>query len=397
MKINLISDLLLEGKKIFLRQDLNVPLGAEREILDDSKIQASLRTIKYGLENGGALILASHLGRPKGKIRKELSLEPIGTRLAELLDKEIIFSQECIGDGARFLISQLKQGEIILLENLRFHQEEEKNEPEFAKALSQGVDIYINDAFACAHRAHASIVGITQYISEKGQGFLMEEEIKALEKLLKPTEHPYVLVLGGAKVSDKIGIIKNLLSRLDIILIGGAMANTFLKAKGIEVGESKVENESLSIANEIMDISKRLGVELVVPKDVVVSSSSDREKGKAVSLGEISQDEIIADIGPETVECFKERIKKARTIFWNGPMGIYEKEAFRFGTQEVAKAIVESTCFSVVGGGDSVSAIKTLGFKEGFSYISTGGGASLEFLEKGTLPGIEALKIKEIR
>lgn len=372
------------GKRVFCRLDLNVPMNDAGEITDDTRIRAALPTITYLLEKGAKLILASHLGRPKGKPRADLSLEPIAARLHELLDCEIIFAHDCIGDGIKKLISELKPGSIMMLENLRFHSNEEKNEDSFAKLLAQNIDVYVNDAFGAAHRPHASVQAITRFVPFKVAGFLIQKEIENLGRLTSNPQKPFVAILGGAKVSDKIGVIAQLLGKIDTLIIGGAMAYTFLKAKGVEIGKSRYEENKLQMANMILQKASSLGVEVLLPIDHVI------ESGLSVSI--MSPDDIGIDIGPESLSKFERAIHFAKTIFWNGPVGRFELETGFTGTLGIAKAIAESKAFSVVGGGDSVAALHKAGLADKISHISTGGGASLEYIQGLELPGLVALE-----
>lgn len=399
MGIKYIDEVKLEGKRVFIRADLNVPITESGEVADDTRIQEALPTIRYALRNGAKVILASHLGRPKGKAEPKYSIKPVAKRLQELLDREIIVpeevSSEIVSDGVKHLANQLKEGQILLLENLRFNPGEEKNDPEFAKQLASLCDVYVNDAFGVSHRAHASVEGITKFVNVCVAGFLMRKELKYLSKLLENPDRPFVAILGGAKVSDKIAVIENLLDRVDALLIGGAMAYTFLKQKGTNVGDSLVEDDKLFVAQKIIDGAKARNVKLVLPVDHIIA-----EKIEAGAQTKTTLDENIpagykgVDIGPKTIELFKAEIENAATIFWNGPLGVFEIEEFANGTFEIAKALAASYATTVVGGGDSVAAINKAGVANKISHISTGGGASLEFLEGKKLPGIAALESK---
>ncbi len=390
--IKTIDQVNLKGKRVFIRVDFNVPLK-EARVTDDTRIVEALPTIRYALENGTSrVILASHLGRPKGKKDPQFGLLPVAQQLSQLLGQEVIQADDCVGKGVREQILALKKGEAILLENLRFHKEEEANDPGFSKELASLADVYINDAFGAAHRAHASTVGMVQYMAEGAAGFLMKKEIEYLEKVLLHPEQPFVAILGGAKVSDKIGVIQNLLDKVSAILIGGAMAYTFLRAEGKSTGKSKVEEDRLQLAQEILGESGKKGSRFLLPVDHVVAERLEPNAPyKTVATQDIPPDWIGVDIGPETVCRYSAEIQKARTIVWNGPMGVFEMEPFSQGTRAIAKAIAASGALSVVGGGDSVAAVKKAGLSDKMSHISTGGGASLEFLEGRYLPGIEAL------
>ncbi|MEI6789930.1 MAG: phosphoglycerate kinase [Myxococcaceae bacterium] len=380
------------GKRVFCRLDLNISMGLAGEIKDDTRIQAALPTIQYLLEKGAKLILASHLGRPKGKPRADLSLEPIAARLHELLDCEIIFAHDCIGDGIKRLISELKPGSLMMLENLRFHSNEEKNEESFAKLLAQSIDVYVNDAFGAAHRPHASVEAITRYVPMKCAGFLIRKEIENLGRLTSNPQKPFVAILGGAKVSDKIGVVAQLLTKIDTLLIGGAMAYTFLRARGLPIGKSKFEEERLNLASLLLKKASSLGVQVLLPKDhVVVSEFKPDAPTRVVSL--LDSDDIGIDIGPATLTQFEQAIAGAKTIFWNGPVGLFEWETGFGGTLGIAQAIAETNAFSVVGGGESIAALHQAGVADKISHISTGGGASLEYIQGAELPGLAALKM----
>src|SRR5215468_2184202 len=393
MPIRSVADLSVEGKRVFLRVDFNVPLTPARGVADDARIRASLPTIQKLIERGARLVVASHLGRPKGQADAAYSLEPVGARLADLLGEDVLLTDEPVGDGARKVVSDLRDGQVALLENLRFHPGEEANDDGFARALASYADVYVNDAFGTAHRAHASTVGMIRYVAEKGAGFLMQKEIEFLSKLLGSVEKPYIAVIGGAKVSDKIAVLESLSSRVDKMLIGGAMANTFLRALGQKVGKSKVEEEKLALARSFLKKCDERGVPVLLPRDVVGATSLDASEGRTCSLADLDAEELALAIGPETVRGFADELATARTIFWNGPMGVFEKPAFAQGTFGVAKAVASNRrALSVVGGGDSVAAVEQAGVGDGISHLSTGGGASLEFVEGKTLPGIAALE-----
>ncbi|HEY3353365.1 MAG TPA: phosphoglycerate kinase [Polyangia bacterium] len=396
MAIKSIKDLPLSGKRVFIRVDFNVPLTPAKGVADDTRIRESLPTIKYALEQGARLVLGSHLGRPKGKPedKQKYSMEPVGAKLAELLGGkyEVLLTDEPAGDGARKVVSDQREGQIVLLENLRFNPGEEKNDEGFAKALAGYADIYVNDAFGTAHRAHASTVGMIKFMGLRGAGFLMLKEIEFLGKLLGKVDRPYVAILGGAKVSDKIAVLENLAGRVDTILIGGAMANTFLKAQGQDVGKSKVEEDRIGAAQAFLGKAAERKTEILLPTDLVYAESLDATSGAPVAVGNAPGDLMALDIGPDTIRRYTDRIATAKTIFWNGPMGVFEKEAFAAGTVAVAKAVAGAQAVSVIGGGDSVAAVKQAGVAGKISHISTGGGASLEFVEGKELPGIKALE-----
>jgi phosphoglycerate kinase len=389
--IKCIDELDIESKRIFIRVDFNVPIE-DGKVTDNTRIKAALPTIRHALKMKGRLILASHMGRPKGKPDPRFSLEPVGLELAKLLDMDVILTDDCIGDGARKVVSDLYSGRIALLENLRFHAEEEKNEEKFARELASFADVYVNDAFGAAHRAHASIHAITRFFGLKGVGFLMKKEIESLGKLLGDVKRPFVAVVGGAKISDKIAVLEQILKKVDTMLIGGAMANTFIASGGASVGASLSEPGSYPVARSLIEEAARAGVKLIIPRDVVAAGSADDAGFEVVPAAKIPEGKMALDIGPETLAQFKKEIDGAGTIFWNGPMGLFEKPPYDRGTLEIARAISESIAFSVVGGGDSVAAISKMGLKAKFSHVSTGGGASLEFLEGKKLPGIEVLE-----
>jgi phosphoglycerate kinase len=391
-----LRDIDLEGRKVLMRVDFNVPLGRDGDIDEDTRIRASLPGIDYIMEQGASLVLMSHLGRPGGKRVPSMSLKVVAYRLAELVEYPIRFAEDCVGQQALEMASALVPGEILLLENLRFHDEETSNDPEFAGKLSRYGDVYVNDAFGTAHRAHASTEGVTHYFEERAAGMLMEKELTTLDGLLTDPERPFVAVLGGAKVSGKIGLIRNLLDKVDRILIGGGMAFTFFKALGLEIGDSLLDESYMDLCRETMDKAgsgdeKRI----FLPVDCIVAKEVDNgAEHRTVSTGDIPEDWTGVDIGAKTVEVFRGELMKAKTIFWNGPMGIFEMPNFAEGTRGIARAVAESTAGgakSVVGGGDSVSALSRLRLKDSVTHVSTGGGASLELLEGKALPGVEAL------
>jgi phosphoglycerate kinase len=390
-----VKDLPVEGKRVLVRVDFNVPLDkGTRKVTDDSRITATLPTVKHLIERGARIVLASHLGRPDGQVKPEYSLEPVAARLAELLGTaEVVLADEPVGDGARKVVSDLRDGEIAMLENLRFHPGEEANDEQFARQLASYCDVYVNDAFGTAHRAHASTAGVCKFVADKGAGFVMYKEIDVLSKLLGEVDRPYVAVLGGAKVSDKIEVLDALLGRVNAILIGGAMANTFLEAQGKALGKSKVEREKLPVARNFLRKASEQKIPVHLPIDVVVAGSLDDEGSKAVSVDAIPADAMALDIGPATVESYRKVLAAARTVFWNGPMGVFEKPKFAHGSFEIARALAENRlALTVVGGGDSAAAITQAGLADKVTHVSTGGGASLEFIQGIDLPGIAALR-----
>jgi phosphoglycerate kinase len=396
MAIRSLSDLPLEGKRVFMRVDFNVPLaeqGGKRVVGDDARIRAALPSIRHCLDRGARLVLGSHLGRPSGKVKPEFSLEPVAAHLAGLLDREVLLTDEPVGDGARKVVGDLREGQIALLENLRYHPGEEANDEGFARTLASYADVYVNDAFGTAHRAHASTVGMVPFVSERGAGFLMAKEVEFLSRLLGDVERPYLAVLGGAKVSDKIEVLEALLERVNMILIGGAMANTFIKSQGVDVGKSKVEEDKLPLARNFLRKARERGVMVHLPTDVIVATDLGAAEGKAVAVDAIGMGEMALDIGPKTAQTYAAEIGKAGTLFWNGPMGVFEKQPFAAGTLAVAKAVAANRgALSVVGGGDSAAAVEQMGVADQISHVSTGGGASLEFIQGLELPGIEALE-----
>ncbi len=388
-----VRDIDVRGKRVFLRADLNVPLDDTR-ITDDTRIRASLPTIVYLLERGATVILASHLGRPKGKVNDALRLKPVADRLGQLLGRPVRMTGDALGPGVQVAIDKLRPGDLLLLENLRFHAEEETNDPKFAQALANMADIYVNDAFGSAHRAHASTEGITHFLPSVA-GLLLEREVESLSALLEKPAKPFHTLIGGAKISGKLEVLEVLLSRCQAVLIGGGMANTFLAARGFAMGKSLVEPEQLGNAERIMSEARRKRVRLMLPTDLVVAAQVHaRSQKQVVPLGGVPKDGIVVDIGPQTVAAFSDHLAKARTIFWNGPMGIFEIAAFADGTNAIARFVASRTAegvVTVVGGGDSVAAVDQLGLSDQMSHVSTGGGASLEFVEGKRLPGVEAL------
>ena len=396
MTIPSIKDLDLAGKRVFVRVDFNVPLDEGGSVSDDSRIRAALPTIKLVREAGAKLVLASHLGRPEGQRVMELSLRSVGERLAELLDQEVLLPDDCVGDSPRYLVNNLREGQIVLLENLRWHAEEEACDDMFARQLAALADVYVNDAFGAAHRAHASIVGITHHVKEKAAGLLMARELEHLQRLVEKPEKPFVAILGGAKVKDKLGVMNNLLSKVDAIIVGGAMAYTFLQARGVDVRSSRVEAERLPAAERLLERADQTGLKFMLPVDHVYVTSKD-DIGPAARPGiarngELPEGAIACDIGPQTAAIYEDVIRGAKTIFWNGPMGIFEMAPFAGGTERIAKAVAHSGGFTVVGGGDTVAALAKAGVTPFIRHVSTGGGASLEFVEGRKLPGVEALR-----
>jgi phosphoglycerate kinase len=391
--MNFVTDLDVKGKRVFLRVDFNVPLDESGAIRDDNRIKASLPTIVWLLEHGARLVIASHMGRPKGKPDPKMSLAPAAKRLAELIPAKVIMAPDVVGDEVARLKSGLGEGEALLLENVRFYKEEEKNDPGFAAKLAEGIDIFVNDAFGSSHRAHASVVGIADHVPVTAAGYLMKKEVDYLKKAIHSPVKPYVAILGGAKVSGKIEVIESLLGKADSILIGGAMAYTFLKAQGLGVGKSLVEEDQSEIALVILEKARTNGVSFHLPQDHLLARAP--EAGADMRLVEtlpFPDDMMGVDIGPKTVEAYAAVIAEAKTIFWNGPMGIFEIEEFAKGTIGVARAVAASGAVSIIGGGDSVAAVKKAGVQDRISHISTGGGASLEYVAYETLPGITALE-----
>lgn len=388
-----IQDVIVAGKKVFVRVDFNVPMK-DGVITNDTRVRATLPTLNYLLEQGAALILGSHLGRPKGQRVAEFSLAPVAARLSELLGREVKLAPDCIGEEVAKMAADLKAGEVLLLENLRFHKEEEKNDPEFAKALASLADVAVNDAFGVSHRAHASVEGITNFIPAVA-GYLMEKEIKFVGQAVANPTRPFVAIIGGAKVSDKIGVIDNLLTKVDTLIIGGGMANTFVAAQGYSVGKSLLEEDKIELAKTLIAKAKETGVNLLLPTDMVVADrfAADADH-KNVAIDAIPADWMALDIGTETAKTYAAALADAKTVVWNGPMGVFEMDAFAHGTTAVAKAVAASDATSVVGGGDSISALQKTGLSDQITHISTGGGASLEFLEGKVLPGIAALADK---
>ena len=393
MKKKTLKDMNLDGKKLLVRVDFNVPMDEDLNITDDTRIRSALDTINYLLDKNAKIILMSHLGRPKGQPNEKFSLKHVAYRLGELLNKEVIFADDdrVISENVKTMVEDMKTQEIILLENTRFRKEEEKNGEDFAKELASIGEIYVNDAFGTSHRAHASNVGVSNFLPS-AVGFLVEKEISIIGKALEEANKPFVAILGGAKVSDKIGVIENLINKVDTIIVGGAMAFTFLKAQGYEIGKSMVEDDKLDLAKELIKKAEENNVALILPKDVVIAKEFKNDTDfKSVNIDEIPKDMMGLDIGEETIEEFSRAIKDAMTVIWNGPMGVFEMDNFNKGTFAIAKAMVESKGTTIVGGGDSASAVEKSGLSDRITHISTGGGASLEMLEGKILPGIDAI------
>ena len=389
-----VKDIDLKGKKVFVRCDFNVPMDGNQNITDNTRIKAALPTIKYLLEQNCKIILASHLGRPKGEVKPEFSLKPVAKELSKLLGKEVIMANDVIGEDATTKAANLKDGEIMLLENVRFHREETDNDPEFAKKLASMAEIFVNDAFGTAHRAHASTTGIADYIPGVA-GFLIEKELKFLGNAINNPERPFVAILGGAKVSDKIGVIDSLLDKVDTLMIGGGMAYTFFKAQGYNVGNSLCEVEKTGLALDAMEKAKAKGVKLLLPIDTKIGKEFKPDtESKTVAWTEIPDGWEGFDIGEKTIEMFKNELQSAKTVIWNGPLGLFEFDQFAIGTNEIAKTLADLDATTIIGGGDSAAAVTKAGLADKMTHISTGGGASLEFLEGKKLPGIECLQDK---
>lgn len=386
-----LKDFDFKGKKALVRVDFNVPLE-DGKITDDTRIEAALPTIEYLINEGAKVILMSHLGRPKGKAVDEFRLDPVAERLAQLLNKEVSKVDDCIGDEVEKAVEKLGNGDVLVLENTRFHAEEKANDPDFARELASVADVFVSDAFGAAHRAHASTVGVTDYLPSVA-GFLMQRELNALGEVIENPEHPFVAIMGGAKVSDKIGVICNLMDKVDYLLVGGGIANTFIRAKGYETGKSLVEEEKLDLAKDLLKEAEEKGVEIVLPVDVVVADEfSNEAKNKIVTIDQIPTDwESLDSGGTETIKIYSDIINKAKTVIWNGPLGVFEFDTFAKGTNAIAQAIADSDAKSIIGGGDSAAAINKAGLEDKMSHISTGGGASLMLLEGKPLPGVEAL------
>lgn len=388
-----IKDLDLKGERVFIRVDFNVPLDERGQVADDTRIRASLPTLEHALKEGAKVILASHLGRPKGKADPKYSLCPVSLRLEELLDKKIIMAPNCVGKQVRSMAEALKPGEeVLLLENLRFHPGEEANEEGFCRELANLADLYVNDAFGTAHRAHASTQGMIRFVKAAAAGFLMQAELDYLSQALEAPERPFLTILGGVKVSDKIGVLENLLGKVDFLLIGGAMAYSFLKAQGVEVGNSRVEEDKLAFAADILKEAQERGVGLLLPVDHVAAREIKEGAEARVMKGKVEDGWMGLDIGPETIQLFAQTISKARTILWNGPLGVFEMEKFSRGSLEIARAVASSGVLTITGGGDTAAAVAQAGVADKITHVSTGGGASLELLEGKKLPGVEALE-----
>lgn len=396
MKKKTVRDIELDGKKVLVRVDFNVPLDVEtREISDDSRIRAALPTIRYLLDRRCRVILCSHFGRPKGKVVEEMRLAPVAARLSELLSLPVSSVGDCIGPDVEMSVSALKEGEVLLLENLRFHPEEEKNDPDFAKALSRLADLYVNDAFGTAHRAHASTAGVAQYLPAVA-GFLMEKEIDYLGGALTDPAHPFAAIIGGAKVSDKLELLNNIMAKIDYLLIGGGMCCTFLKACGLSVGQSSVEADKLELVRELMGKAAQSNTGLLLPVDVVVAESfSGGVPHMDVPVSGIPDGSYVMDIGPQTIDMFTAELRKCKTVVWNGPMGVFEYAEFRRGTEAVARQLAQLDATTILGGGSTVEAAEELGLTNRMSHVSTGGGAALEFLEGKTLPGVAVLQDRD--
>jgi len=391
-----IDDLTLHGRRVLVRVDFNVPLNADGVITDDKRIVESLPTIRKIVDSGGSAILMSHLGRPKGGPNPKYSLMPVATHLAALLGQPVPLATDCVGPEVEALVSSMADGDVLLLENLRFHAEEEANDPGFARQLAGLADVYVNDAFGTAHRAHASTEGVTRFVSERGAGYLLLKELKFLGDAVRHPQHPFIAILGGAKISGKIDVIKNLMGFCDTILIGGGMSFTFFKAQGLQIGASLLEEDRLQMAHDLLDQARQRNVDLVLPVDVVVADRMAADAAtKIVSIDAIPPDWMGLDIGPATIEMFRGRIGPAKTVVWNGPMGVFEMPAFANGTRSVAEALAAATdggATTIVGGGDSAAAISDMNLDDRVTHVSTGGGASLEFLEGKILPGVAALE-----
>lgn len=389
-----IRDAEVKGKRVLMRVDFNVPTDKDNNIIDDTKIREALPTIEYIIQQGGCLILMSHLGRPKGKPEAKYSLKKVADRLSHLIHRPVAMAPATIGPEVEAMVEKMQPGDVVLLENVRFNPGEEKNDAEFSKELASLGDLYVNDAFGSAHRAHSSTTGVAHYLPAYA-GLLMEKEVGMLRQVLEKGQQPRMAIMGGAKIADKLGLIDNLIEKMDVIAIGGGMANTFLKAQGIEVGKSLAEDDLADEARRLLIKAESKGVTLMLPEDVLIAAQISADTAvKTVDVGSIPADMMILDIGPKTVSKFNQAISAAKTIIWNGPLGVYEYEPFSHGTREVARAVASSSALSVIGGGDSVAAVHDLGLEKGITHISTGGGASLEFLEGRELPGVAVCEAK---
>ena len=389
-----VQDIDVRGKRVFVRVDFNVPFDEQHNVTDDTRIRAVLPTIKYLTEQRAKVILASHLGRPKGKVAEEFRLDPVARHLGKLLGKEVLKTDDCIGEEVKAVIAKMQEGDILLLENLRFYPGEEKDDPVFARDLAALADIYVNDAFGTAHRAHASTHGITKFLPAVA-GFLLQKEIKMLGSVINNPQHPLTAIIGGAKVSDKIGVIRNLIGKVDHLLLGGGMANTFLAAQGFDVGKSLLEADKVELAKELINEAKVKGVDFLLPTDVVVAPVlSPSAQTEVVAVTSIPSDSMALDIGPESVKKYSEVINSSKTVIWNGPMGVFEMDAFAKGTDNLVHALADSGAVTIVGGGDLDAAVEKTGLAGKITHVSTGGGASLEFLEGKELPGIAVLQDK---
>ena len=386
-----VRDIDVKGKKVLVRCDFNVPLDENLQITDNRRVVGALDTIRYLVDQGAKVILCSHLGRPKGEVKKEFSLAPVQKELERLLGKEVKLADDIVGESAKTLTAQMNPGDIVLLENVRFDAREEKNDPEFAKELASLAEIYVNDAFGTAHRAHASTAGVADYLPAVS-GFLIEKELKFLGEALNNPQRPFIAILGGKKVSDKIGVIQNLLEKVDTLIIGGAMANTFLKAEGYGIGNSIFEEDKLDLAKELMQKAKDKNVRMMLPVDVKIGKEFDKDtESKVVKVTEVPEDWQIYDIGVETIEMYKGVLDSAKTVMWNGPLGLFEFDQFAIGTKEIARKLAQLDAVTVIGGGDSAAAVEKMNLADKMTHISTGGGASLEYLEGKVLPGIDCL------
>jgi len=388
-----IRDINVEGKKVLVRVDFNVPQDIKTgAITDDSRIRAALPTIKYLIDHQAKVILCSHFGRPDGKVVEKLRLAPVAGRLSKLMGVPVAIVLDCVGPNVEKAVANLRNGDVLLLENIRFHAEEERNDPAFARSLAKLADIYVDDAFGTAHRAHASTVGVTKYLPAVA-GFLMEKELYSLGNIVSNPQHPFAALLGGAKVSDKIGLIKNILGKVDILLIGGGMAATFLKVQGYEIGLSLLETDKQDMARQLLETAQNSGTNLILPVDAIVATGiNEQVSGQIVSVDSIPADRCIVDIGPQTVELFIQKLNKCKTVFWNGPMGVYEIPQFAAGTKAMAKALANLKATTVIGGGSTTEIVDELKLADKMTHVSTGGGASLQFLEGKSLPGVEALQ-----